>query len=357
MRIAFVTSCLEPECDGVGDYTSLLAEECERRGHAVTRLALNDGRIFEVIESPGLLRLPAASSWPERLARARVWLEAFSPDWVSLQFVNYGFHPRGFAMRTATRLRKLFAGWPVQVFLHELWIGGETGASWKHRVLGWWQRQGLLALLRTLDVRVIHTSNATYVHRLARHGLVAKRLPLFGSLPTPAASLREKGDTWTFALFGTLHPVWPAEPLFTHLRALSRPVEIVHAGNIGTGEALWRQLEATYGTTFRFRRLGRLSPQALADFFATADFGVATTPWEIIGKSASVAAMLDCGLPVVVNRDDIHYAGLPDEPIDTPLLIKMGADLSAQLHAASRRTPALRKPEVVDQFLADWETK
>ncbi len=356
MRIAFVTSCLEPECDGVGDYTTLLAEECERRGHAVARLALNDSLIAEEIELPKLLRLPFAQPWPARLSRARQWLAAFAPDFISLQFVNYGFHARGFAIRTAARLRRLFSGWPVQVFLHELWIGEETGASWKHRLLGGWQRRGVLALLRTLDVRAIHTSNATYVHRLECQGLAAKRLPLFGSLPLPTQSHREKTDALTFALFGTLHPVWPAEPLFTHLRALKRRIEIVHAGNIGAGEALWNQLEATYGATFRFRRLGRLSPQSLADFFASADLGVATTPWAIIGKSASVAAMLDCGLPVVVNRDDVHYSGVPEEPADTPLLIKMGADLPAELGSVLRGTPALRKREVADQFLADMET-
>lgn len=355
MRIAFVTSCLEPECDGVGDYTTLLAEECGRRGHAVTRLALNDSHIAEDTELTGLPRLPSAQPWPTRLSRARQWLDAFAPDFISLQFVNYGFHPRGFAIRTAARLRRLFSGRPVQVFLHELWIGEETGASWKHRLLGGWQRRGVLALLRTLDVRVIHTSNTTYVHRLARHGLAAKRLPLFGSLPLPTTAHRENEDALTFALFGTLHPVWPAEPLFTHLRALKRPIELVHAGHIGAGEALWNDMESTYGATFRFRRLGRLPAQALADFFASADFGIATTPWAIIGKSASVAAMLDCGLPVIVNRDDIHYAGVPVEPADTPLLIKMGADLPARLGSASRGTPALRKRDVADQFLADWE--
>ena len=355
MRIAFVTSCLEPECDGVGDYTTLLAEECERRGHVVARLALNDSHVSAVIDSPGLLRLPSTLPWPVRLERARQWLEAFTPDWASLQFVNYGFHPRGSAMGTAVRLRRLFAGWPVQVFLHELWIGEETAASWKHRLLGWWQRRGVLSLLRTLDTRVIHTSNATYVHRLARYGLTAKRLPLFGSLPLPTTAHREKKDALTFALFGTLHPVWPAEPLFTQLRALQRPIDIVHAGNIGAGEALWSRLDSTYGATFRFRRLGRLPSQALADFFASADFGVATTPWAIIGKSASVAAMLDCGLPVIVNRDDVRYAGLPDEPADTPLLIKMSDDLPAQLRTVARGTPAPRKREVVDQFLEDWE--
>ncbi|EDY19614.1 hypothetical protein CfE428DRAFT_2790 [Chthoniobacter flavus Ellin428] len=355
MRIAFVTSCLEPECDGVGDYTTLLAEECACRGHTVARVALNDARLAEISDTPGLLRLPATLPWPERLHRARRWLEAFAPDWLSLQFVNYGFHPRGFAGATAARLRMLFSGWPVQVFLHELWIGEERGASWKHRAIGWWQRRGVLELLRTLDVGLIHTSNDTYVHLLARADLAARRLPLFGSLPLPTASPVRSNDRLTLAFFGTLHPVWPAEPLFSQLRGMKKPIELVHAGNIGAGETLWRQMESTYGADFRFRRLGRLAPPALADFFAAADFGVATTPWLLIGKSASVAAMLDCGLPVIVNRDDIHYPGVPEHSGDSDLLIKMGPDLPAQLRTSTRRAPHLRKAEVVDQFLADWE--
>jgi hypothetical protein len=355
MRIAFVTTCLEPERDGVGDYTTLLATECEGRGHAVARLALNDGCTAGVVDSPALLRLPAVAPWAERLARARRWLEAFAPDWISLQFVNYGFHPRGFAGRTAAHLGKLLAGWPVHIFLHELWIGEEIGATWKHKALGWIQRRGVLALLHTIDVRLIHASNSAYVHLLAREGLAARRLPLFGSVPLPSVVAPRANAALTFAFFGTLHPIWPAEPLFTQLRALNQSIEFVHAGHIGAGESLWRQLESTYAGTFRFRRLGRLPPQSLADFFATADFGVATTPWSLIGKSASVAAMLDCGLPVIVNRDDVQYAGLPEEPADSPLLIKMGPNLAAQLRTTPRRPPALRKTQVAAQFLADWE--
>jgi hypothetical protein len=116
-------------------------------------------------------------------------------------------------------------------------------------------------------------------------------------------------------------------------------------GEIGTGAALWKQLAEKWQQHFRFASMGRLSPQAIADLFAAADFGVATTPWALIGKSASVAAMLDGGLPVIVNRDDVQYAGMPEEPADSPLLIKMGPDLPAQLRAARRSVP----------LLADWE--
>jgi hypothetical protein len=354
MRIAFVTSCLEPGRDGVGDYTTLLAAGCERRGHAVTRIALNDARVNALVETPGLLRLPVSMTWVEREARARRWLEDFSPDWVSLQFVAFGFHPRGLVARIVPHVVALLSGWPVHIFLHELWLGEERGASWKHRILGCMQRRGVLTLLGALDIRVIHTSNSTYVQLLGRRGVLATRLPLFGSLPLPTQEYPRR-DKLMLAFFGTLHPVWPAEPLFTHLRSLKRKIQLHHAGEIGGGAELWGNLERKWGQEFDFFTLKHLSPQAIADLFAGADFGVATTPWALVGKSASVAAMLDCGLPVIVNRDDVHYAGLSDPVVDSSLLIKMTDELPRQLAEARRLPPKLRITAVVNQFLAEWE--
>ena len=66
--------------------------------------------------------------------------------------------------------------------------------------------------------------------------------------------------------------------------------------------------------------------------------------------------MLDCGLPVIVNRDDIHYAGLPDTSgglTAAPAHDRRSA--VAQMRAAKRQPPRLRMAEVADQFLADWE--
>jgi glycosyltransferase involved in cell wall biosynthesis len=355
MRIAFVTSCLEAGRDGVGDYTTLLATECARHGHTVTRLALNDAFVHERERLPDLLRLSARTPWPERVVEARAWLTEFAPDGISLQFVCYGFHPRGLVGRIAVHLRVLLAGWPVQIFFHELWLGDEIGAPWKDRAVGWLQRRGVFNLLRQIDVRAVQTSNAAYVHLLTRHGIRARRLPMFGSLPLPRPAAARAANPPTFVFFGTLHPVWPPEPFFTHLRTLNVPVILAHVGRIGSGANLWTQLEREYGTHFTFRRAGELPPPEIAAFFAEADFGIATTPWALIGKSASVAAMLDCGLPVIVNRDDVQYRGLPELAADHPLLIRMNHDLPAQLRAAQRRPARLRLPEVAAQFLADWE--
>lgn len=302
-----------------------------------------------------VLRLGTELPWKKRQQTAGGFLRKFSPQCISVQFVCYGFHPRGFVNRVTAHLRKVLGDWPVQIMFHELWIGEECGASWKDRAIGWVQRRGVLRLLRSLNVQAVHTSNPAYVHLLAQRGVCARELPLFGPLPLPSPAPSRTGNGLTFVFFGTLHPIWPAEPLFTYLRGLGVPVTLVHVGRIGSGEALWNRLEQEYGNAFIFRRLGELPPETIAEVFAGADFGIATTPWVIIGKSASVAAMLDAGLPVIVNRDDVRFRGFSAHAPAHPLLIRMSSDLPSQLRAAHRQPARLRLPEVAAQFLDDLD--
>lgn len=364
MKIAFITSCLEPGCDGVGDYTALLAEETARQGHEVKLIALNDPFIKEAVEAGKIHRFAEATPWAEREAAAAAVIERFNPELVSLQFVCYGYAARGILGPVRHVLERLVRGRRLQVFFHELWIGEEANAPLKDRLAGWLQCRDILRLLRNLNPARVETSNPSYRRRLENRGVQTGVLPLFGSLPLPPDSRSQSRDRTILAMFGTLHPVWPAEPLFTYLRRWSKPVELIHAGRIGAGAALWEELNAKYGEFFTFRRLGELPPEAIAQFFAQADFGVATTPWAIIGKSASVAAMIDCGLPVIVNRDDIRYPGAPPLPdsVDAadadgyhPLLIKMDANLAARMTAATKQPPRLRLPEITARFLSGWE--
>lgn len=320
-----MTSSME---GGVGDYTRLLADECKVLGHEVALLA-------------------------EMNLHAREFVDAFAPDAVSLQFVCYGYHSRGLCWRAVDDLRRILGARPVQLMLHELWLGGELRASWKDRILGWLQRRCVMRLYSQLNIRRTFTTNPAYAALLRRRGVDAGVLPLFGNVPSPQTPARmERAEPWRFLIFGTLHPVWPPEPLFTHLRALGVPVEIWHAGRIGSGAALWERMTHDFTGTLVFRKLGPKSPEQLAEIFADVDFGIATTPWEIIGKSGSVAAMLEHGLPVIVNRDDIHYAGWSERGC-SPLLIKMDESLATKLATARRQMPRSILPEVAAQFLAD----
>lgn len=353
MKIVFLTHCLEPGRDGVGDYTRLLASECERTGHSVRLLALNDAYVAEALRGGDFLRLGAGQPWRDRIKMARDFLDAFSPDFASLQFVCYGFHPRGIEHRLARRLEKIAGRLSMQVMFHELWIGAEKNARLKERLVGMLQRRVILDVLRRLNVRAVHTSNPAYVALLQARGIRAGRLPLFGNIPVRDAK-HKTGEEWTFGFFGTLHPVWPPEPLFSHLRESCKKIVIAHVGRLGSGEVLWEKIARDYAGVFEFRRLGEQPPEKIADFFSSIDFGIATSPWELVGKSGTVAAMLEHGLPVIVNRDDVHYAGWREEEASSQL-IKMDRNLLEKIRMAKRLPPRSILPDVVAQFLKEME--
>ncbi|HWB61831.1 MAG TPA: hypothetical protein VG733_20280 [Chthoniobacteraceae bacterium] len=358
MKIAFLCNCLAPGRDGVGDYTAMLAGECERRGHEARMIALNDPHVDELSVAPGEMRLSPALSWNARVERAADMVSLFDPDFVSVQFVCYGFHPRGIDFGLAGRLREIADGRAVQMMFHELWIGAGKGAGLKERFTGALQRVCVKRALGALNVRAVHASNTAYVAMLKGRGIDAEVLPLFGAIPVPEAQLPARAADGALALgiFGSLHPVWPPQPLMTLLLNTGRKIVISHIGGMGAGGvALWEKMERDFAGVIEFRKLGEQPPERIAEFFRTEiNFGIATTPWELIGKSASVAAMLEHGLPVIVNRDDWHFGDVADGAV-SPLLIKMDAALPERLGAARRGVPRSRLPEVASQFLAALE--
>jgi hypothetical protein len=202
-------------------------------------------------------------------------------------------------------------------------------------------------------------------------------LPLFGSVPVTnddantwlapllakvgCDALSEPGRRehwWVFTMFGTLHPVWPPQPLLAELQAAAaaagKRVALVSAGRLGAGEPVWAAMAAEYGETVPMLRLGEQTAARLSQLFNTVDFGVATTPLALIGKSATVAAMFDHGLPVVVNRDDCRWpSSTALDAREAALVIPMVRDLAARLRNARRLPAVWRLPRVAAQWMAD----
>lgn len=372
MRLAFLCGGLEPGHDGVGDYTRLLAAECVRRGHEVRLLALNDhwasaGNPAEVQSTGGgqvdCVRYAASRPWGERFAAAAAALNAFKPDCVSLQFVPYGFHPKGIPWRLARGLQAVIAGRPLQIMFHELWVGFGARAPLKERLVGALQRRCLLGLARRLRPGVVHTSNATYAALLRRGGIEARELPLFGNIPmVPGAALPrafaaagiplepDERRRWLVGLFfGTIHPEWQPrdllEPLLRHAAREERQPALVAAGRLGAaGEAVWAKMRQAYGGRVRFIRCGELPASEVSALMQAADFGVAVSPWTLMGKSGSAAAMADHGLPVVFTRGE----GAPES--DGPLFYRCGP--AREFPRLARREPAWRGGEICARFLA-----
>jgi hypothetical protein len=380
MRIAIITGGLEPGRDGVGDYSRSLAVEATRQGAACRLLALADRHTTRVIagrDESGIemLRLPFTMRWTERVRAARQFLAASPGEWVSLQFVPYSFQRWGVASKLVRVLPELVGRAQLHVMFHEVWIDG--GASLRRQLLSVAQRRAVQALAG-YPPALMHTSNATYEHALAEQGIRARKLPLFGSVPVGSGTAESwlgaplagagcdalsnagarRGDWWLFAFFGSLHPVWPPQPLLDELRAAAavagKQVALAAVGRLGAGESIWERMQQDFGGRMPMLRLGEQPGHRISEVFNTVDFGVATSPLALIGKSATVAAMLDHGLPVVVNRNDCAWPA-PDSGDDreAALVIRMGSDLAARLRNARRLPPCWRLPTVASQWLGE----
>jgi glycosyltransferase involved in cell wall biosynthesis len=377
MKVMFLCSSLELGKDGVGDYTRLLAEGCTALGLEYSIIALQDRHVTEPLEALDagrwpVLRLPAAMPWSQRVELAIAFRNKSQPDWISLQFVSYGFDTKGFVWNLGPYLRRIVGGVRVHVMFHELWIGSHDTASWKDRLMGYAQRVCILRMIRRIAPTFVTTSNGAYIATLTNDGIQAELLPLFGNIPLAEEpkiewfhdQLRHAGlpvesgnrsDCRVFAFFGTLHPEWCAEPLFSYLSEWAnrsrKKIVIASIGRLGSGEALWTRLSREYAEAFHFITLGEQPASKVSGFLQSADFGIAASPWELIGKSGSVAGMLEHGLPVIVSRDDVHFAGFKNEKSCHPGLTKMNAELPARLPLLRRQPPQSTLPEVAAQFI------
>jgi hypothetical protein len=373
VRIVLLTGSLEPGRDGVGDYTRHLAVEATHRGESCRLVALADRQVAapQTTTDDGIetLRLPSLLPWRRRVEAARAFLRESPPDWVSLQFVPYSFQRWGLASALVRSVPELIGDARLHLMFHEIWIDGR--GSWRRRAVSALQRRLAVSLGRTPGA-VSHTSNSTYTTALRAHGVPAETMQLFGSVPvgqdrangwlaSPLAAagcsaFTDRSRWWLIALFGTLHPVWPPEPLMSELQAAAanagKRLAIISAGRIGAGESLWQQMVSTYGRTTPMIKLDSQPPARLSQLFNTVDFGVATTPLALIGKSATAASMFEHGLPVIVNREDGAWTSAEvSDARERALIIRLGPDFAARLDAARRLPPAWRLPEVTAQWL------
>lgn len=345
MKIAFIGGGLEPGADGVGDYMRTVGAALVARGVEVRLLALNDGALCEaVVEDPGngavgCLRLPASWTWERRLARAEGWLAAFGPDWVSVQCVVFSFDARGLPFGLGTRLARLAAGRKVHVMFHEIAMGFNPQAGWRHRLYGRLQRRILQDVARRTRPLAAHTTTAFYQEWLAQAGIATGRLPLHGNVPVVGD--REAGRRWLLdrpgtgagsadwlaGFFGGFSPMLDRARVNAWLAQASRRgrgLVILAAGRIPPGaEIHLRVIERAVAGKARLVRLGALSAEDVSRFLHGLDEGLTSYPEELLGKSGAVAAMWAHGLGVTA------LGALRGEGIDPAVRCIEGSDTRA----------------------------
>ncbi len=375
MRILFLCSCLEPGRDGVGDYVRLLARACARLGHECAIAALNDSFVHHSTESTEerlrIVRLPSCGSWADLNGKAQAFREEFKPDWISLQLVPYAFNKRGMLFNFASSIRPIIGRVPLHIMFHELWLGAGRPSPLRFHVTGFFQRIAIRRLLAELKPELVTASNPVHVEMLRTLGTNAAILPLFGNVPIAPGDFpviskilagtgittENRAESWIGLFFGSLHPEWKPEPFMTYLESAARKagkkICLILSGRTGTyGDEIWQKMQRDYGSRCAFLNLGEQPAELLSALLQSADFGIAASPWQLIGKSGTVAAMLDHGLPVVVTRDDFHpFQKSTEPPSSDPLVHRCDDRIEAKLVAGlPKRPPQARVDRIAAQL-------
>ena len=370
---------IQPGCDGVGDYSRLLSHALSELGHRCQLIAMNDPLVDRETEfiSAGVdgdvraLRLPMHMSWSKKELAAKSAVRTFDPDWISLQFVCYGFHQRGLPVGLSGRLIQVIQRRKLHLMFHELWIGEADDYSICERVVGWLQKRIILNMIRSLKPLLIHTTNPVYVGMLAESNVVARELPLFGNV----ALNPDSGSSWFYekirgcgveidsrsrpsfliaGCFGTIHPQWSPEAVCEKLKLLAdergQRLLFLAFGKLGaSGEGTWDAMSLRCSVRAAFLKLGELTIPQLSYVLQNLDLGVSASAWPLIGKSGTIAAMLDHGLPVIVGRDEWHRRrGSTPDPTPHPLIFRERTFLDdARAGRFTKRHPHVALQDVV----------
>lgn len=315
MKIAFLCGTLEPGGDGVGDYTRRLAGELLKQGHRTMVLSLRDPFIMhetfgsqcsEEIEIP-VLRIPTAIGCKKSLERAKECIDAFDPEWLSLQYVPFSFHSRGLHSEFNFSIKELGKGRKWHIMFHELWVGMANESSFKLKLWGAIQRQLIRSLAATLNPKVVHTQTQLYKEHLNQLGFKAEYLPLFSNIPVAANKSKTVEDesnwqkTISFVVFGNIHPDAPVDQLVKEAASYAEvnkvKIKLQMIGRNGKEHKRWADAWKAEGLQVEI--YGEQPAERISEILVNASLGITTTAYAVVEKSGAVAAMQAHGLPVL----------------------------------------------------------
>jgi hypothetical protein len=247
----------------------------------------------------------------------------FRPDWVSLQYVPYSFGKHGIPFLFTTLAFYLHGPWRFHIMFHELWIDGRS--SLKAAATSKLQKFLIYCIVQILKPQVVCTSIHHYVQMLSFIGISSVLFPIFSNiqvLPRRQPDLFPK-QSWIFVFFGSFDHQWSHEPLFNLIEEARRASNLSHCLFVKIGRtnsnqtALWKAISndniRNLYPRFIFDDIGEKSEEDVSDWLLRASFGISMAPLQWIGKSSSVAAMVDHGLPIIVPT---YQVAIPQPPMN-----------------------------------------
>ena len=298
------------------------------QGHDCICFAINDHHLKPVVNENVLLRgskhfrFSRQISWNRRIELLQNAVTEFQPDWVSLQFVPYGYSPRGLPLLLPFRLASLKDKFKWHIMFHELWIEPQGGG--RHQIVSLLQKFVVSKLFQKLAPDSVHTSNYNYQAKLEKLGFSATILPLFSNIEraTPNPILRQEllrrfdsklvtNEVWIFVFFGSIYPGWNFEEFLKRTSDAARKAKkkaslFCSIGKkSGRGADIWNAMQDFKSESLIFHEIGEMSAFDISRHLQSADFGVSTTPLSLLGKSGSLAAIASHGITTIVPRVDV----------------------------------------------------
>ena len=317
MKILFLCGSAEPGKDGVGDYTRQLCGELIRMGHQALIVSLCDKQAdnylcqSQLIEVTSVMvrRIPIATSFNQRLTWTQEIIKEEAPDWISLQFVPYSFHPKGLPYWMPSFLNKLKGDYKWHIMFHEMWTGISVISPLKHKITGYFQR----LIAKKIITTILPSSISTEI------------LPLFSNIPIVKLDEEFKKnllfnlkikeidiDNYLFTgVFGSIYPEANLDVVLNELleRATSSNKKLVFIsfGKIEKeGEKKLEKLMKDFSQNIQFLNFGILNEKRISTLLQLLNIGISCTPYQHLGKSGVYAAMKLHGLEIMIScREEI----------------------------------------------------
>ncbi|GAB3884752.1 glycosyltransferase family protein [Spirosoma agri] len=369
LNIVFLCPSLEPGRDGVGDYTRQLASELILQGHQVSLVALNDKALTDecmgVQTANGVsipvLRIPAIWSSKQRFERAKKWVDTIEPDWLSLQYVPFGFHNKGLTFGLGNYLKQLGCDRKWHIMFHELWVGMEQEASFKHKIWGLLQEALVYALLTKLDPSVVHTHTQLYQLSIAKGNSNVAILPLPSNIPVYSYNNqllhkdKKLESTISFVIFGSVHHGAPVKEFASEVSHFCKSTgllaELVLIGKYSVEQQRWKK--AWLDQALSVIDTGEQPATKVSEALSNATFGITTTPFALVDKSSVVATMKAHGLPVICVSRPWKPRNSFILKLPTGILDYQVGNLKQYLLTQHSELKSYKLVEIVTQFLHD----
>jgi glycosyltransferase involved in cell wall biosynthesis len=308
MKVLFISNHLPPVVDGVGDYTFFLAEQFLEHGHEVILVCRVQGEI-----EAGILEemtvYPIVKEWDrENIQLVLELVDKEQPEAVSLQYVPYGFHPKG-------------QPWVIAYLAQQLQQRNIFLSTTFHEVaIRYTPKYVVRALLQRLVARAIArhsnkviTSIDFYVDYLKEWVDEAELIQIGSNIPAvyiPDEQLKAlqqeiaPDGEFIIATFGKRDHVallrW-----FEKLVQLRPNTKLLICGktpDISIKEQLQKHIHVT----------GFLSREELFKYLKCSDMFVQISMGKggVCSKSGSLAAAFAAGLPILGNKGDMTNQSL-----------------------------------------------